>query len=186
MGCNWHLACSVLMQLFGRSQFLHWNRSVIFIYWIWQETNLWRALLYIRPIIVSFSCLLNLLCIKPARYTERRAKKRVYVHINLNLSVDHWEEPFHLCTVRTARRGPAVTVSINNFCYVVDTRGQTPAESDFQILEIARKLEMYGVRFHPAADREGTKINLSVAHMGLQVFQVTAALNPNVFLVHIS
>lgn len=51
-------------------------------------------------------------------------------------------------------------------------RGQTPAESDFQVLEIARKLEMYGVRFHPAADREGTKINLSVAHMGLQVFQV--------------
>lgn len=77
-------------------------------------------------------------------------------------------------------------MSINNFCYVVDTRGQTPAESDFQILEIARKLEMYGVRFHPAADREGTKINLSVAHMGLQVFQVTAALNPDVFLVHIS
>ncbi|CAL8273421.1 unnamed protein product, partial [Arctogadus glacialis] len=49
--------------------------------------------------------------------------------------------------------------------------GQTPAESDFQVLEIARKLEMYGVRFHPASDREGTKINLSVAHMGLQVFQ---------------
>lgn len=54
-------------------------------------------------------------------------------------------------------------------------RGQTPAESDFQILEIARKLEMYGVRFHPAADREGTKINLAVAHMGLQVFQVITA-----------
>ena len=53
------------------------------------------------------------------------------------------------------------------------SRGQTPAESDFQVLEIARKLEMYGVRFHPASDREGTKINLSVAHMGLQVFQVS-------------
>lgn len=37
---------------------------------------------------------------------------------------------------------------------------------------------MYGVRFHPAADREGTKINLAVSHMGLQVFQVTAALIP--------
>lgn len=56
------------------------------------------------------------------------------------------------------------------------SRGQTPAESDFQILEIARKLEMYGVRFHPAADREGTKINLAVSHMGLQVFQVSAAV----------
>ncbi|XP_061539315.1 FERM, ARHGEF and pleckstrin domain-containing protein 2 isoform X2 [Phycodurus eques] len=55
--------------------------------------------------------------------------------------------------------------------------GQTPAESDFQILEIARKLEMYGVRFHPAADREGTKINLAVAHMGLQVFQGQTKIN---------
>ncbi|XP_040895730.1 FERM, ARHGEF and pleckstrin domain-containing protein 2 isoform X4 [Toxotes jaculatrix] len=55
--------------------------------------------------------------------------------------------------------------------------GQTPAESDFQILEIARKLEMYGVRFHPAADREGTRINLAVAHMGLQVFQGNTKIN---------
>lgn len=57
-------------------------------------------------------------------------------------------------------------------CLLTPFSGQTPAESDFQILEIARKLEMYGVRFYPAADREGTKINLAVAHMGLQVFQV--------------
>ncbi|XP_036409653.1 FERM, ARHGEF and pleckstrin domain-containing protein 2-like [Megalops cyprinoides] len=55
--------------------------------------------------------------------------------------------------------------------------GQTPAESDFQVLEIARKLEMYGVRFHPAADREGTKINLTVAHLGLQVFQGNTKIN---------
>ncbi|XP_076846496.1 FERM, ARHGEF and pleckstrin domain-containing protein 2 [Brachyhypopomus gauderio] len=55
--------------------------------------------------------------------------------------------------------------------------GQTPAESDFQVLEIARKLEMYGVRFHPAADREGSKINLAVAHMGLQVFQGNTKIN---------
>ncbi|XP_010738086.1 FERM, ARHGEF and pleckstrin domain-containing protein 2 isoform X2 [Larimichthys crocea] len=55
--------------------------------------------------------------------------------------------------------------------------GHTPAESDFQILEIARKLEMYGVRFHPAADREGTKINLAVSHMGLQVFQGNTKIN---------
>lgn len=71
---------------------------------------------------------------------------------------------------------------ISLICYssaiVFFCRGQTPAESDFQILEIARKLDMYGVRFHPAADREGTKINLSVSHMGLQVFQVTTVLMP--------
>ncbi|XP_065812159.1 FERM, ARHGEF and pleckstrin domain-containing protein 2 [Labrus bergylta] len=55
--------------------------------------------------------------------------------------------------------------------------GQTPAESDFQILEIVRKLDMYGVRYHPASDREGTKINLAVSHMGLQVFQGNTKIN---------
>uniref|UniRef100_A0A4W3II60 FERM, ARHGEF and pleckstrin domain-containing protein 2 n=1 Tax=Callorhinchus milii TaxID=7868 RepID=A0A4W3II60_CALMI len=55
--------------------------------------------------------------------------------------------------------------------------GHTPAESDFQVLEIARKLEMYGIRFHPASDREGTKINLSVAHMGVLVFQGNVKIN---------
>ncbi|KAM9249951.1 FERM, ARHGEF and pleckstrin domain-containing protein 2 isoform 1-T1 [Dugong dugon] len=56
-------------------------------------------------------------------------------------------------------------------------RGQTPAESDFQVLEIARKLEMYGIRFHVASDREGTKINLAVSHMGVLVFQGTTKIN---------
>nr|XP_023396040.1 FERM, ARHGEF and pleckstrin domain-containing protein 2 isoform X3 [Loxodonta africana] len=55
--------------------------------------------------------------------------------------------------------------------------GQTPAESDFQVLEIARKLEMYGIRFHVASDREGTKINLAVSHMGVLVFQGTTKIN---------
>ncbi|XP_008827378.1 FERM, ARHGEF and pleckstrin domain-containing protein 2 [Nannospalax galili] len=55
--------------------------------------------------------------------------------------------------------------------------GQTPADSDFQVLEIARKLEMYGVRFHTASDREGTKINLTVSHMGVLVFQGTIKIN---------
>ncbi|XP_053511159.1 FERM, ARHGEF and pleckstrin domain-containing protein 2 isoform X2 [Artibeus jamaicensis] len=55
--------------------------------------------------------------------------------------------------------------------------GQTPAESDFQVLEVARKLEMYGIRFHKASDREGTKINLAVSHMGVLVFQGTTKIN---------
>jgi hypothetical protein len=57
------------------------------------------------------------------------------------------------------------------FCFV---SGQTPAESDFQLLEVARRLEMYGIRLHPAKDREGTKINLAVANTGILVFQVRA------------
>ncbi|XP_059541000.1 FERM, ARHGEF and pleckstrin domain-containing protein 1 isoform X4 [Myotis daubentonii] len=55
--------------------------------------------------------------------------------------------------------------------------GQTPAESDFQLLEIARKLEMYGIRLHPAKDREGTKINLAVANTGILVFQGFTKIN---------
>ncbi|KFW09161.1 FERM, RhoGEF and pleckstrin domain-containing protein 2, partial [Eurypyga helias] len=55
--------------------------------------------------------------------------------------------------------------------------GQTPADSDFQVLEIARKLEMYGIRFHLASDREGTKINLAVSHMGVLVFQGNTKIN---------
>ncbi|XP_036610465.1 FERM, ARHGEF and pleckstrin domain-containing protein 2 isoform X1 [Trichosurus vulpecula] len=55
--------------------------------------------------------------------------------------------------------------------------GQTPAESDFQVLEIARKLEMYGIKFHLASDREGTKIHLAVSHMGVLVFQGNTKIN---------
>ncbi|KAM9567154.1 FERM, ARHGEF and pleckstrin domain-containing protein 1 isoform 3-T3 [Guaruba guarouba] len=55
--------------------------------------------------------------------------------------------------------------------------GQTPAESDFQLLEIARRLEMYGIRLHPAKDREGTKINLAVANTGILVFQGHTKIN---------
>lgn len=55
--------------------------------------------------------------------------------------------------------------------YVV--RGQTPAESDYQLLEVARRLEMYGIRLNPAKDREGTRLGLTVAHTGVLVFQVS-------------
>ncbi|XP_075994071.1 FERM, ARHGEF and pleckstrin domain-containing protein 1-like [Genypterus blacodes] len=55
--------------------------------------------------------------------------------------------------------------------------GQTPAVSDYQLLEIARRLEMYGVRQHPAKDREGTKLSLAVAHTGVLVFQGYTKIN---------
>ncbi|XP_070801483.1 FERM, ARHGEF and pleckstrin domain-containing protein 2 [Pituophis catenifer annectens] len=55
--------------------------------------------------------------------------------------------------------------------------GETPAESDFQVLEIGRKLEMYGMRYHLASDREGTKINLAVSNMGILVFQGNIKIN---------
>ncbi|XP_036830431.1 FERM, ARHGEF and pleckstrin domain-containing protein 1 isoform X3 [Oncorhynchus mykiss] len=55
--------------------------------------------------------------------------------------------------------------------------GQTPAESDYQLLEVARRLELYGVRLHPAKDREGSKLSLAVAHTGVLVFQGHTKIN---------
>lgn len=55
--------------------------------------------------------------------------------------------------------------------------GQTPAESDYHLLEVARRLEMYGIRLHPAKDREGTRLSLAVAHTGVLVFQGQNKIN---------
>lgn len=55
--------------------------------------------------------------------------------------------------------------------------GQTPAESDYHLLEVARRLEMYGIRLHPTKDREGTKLSLTVAHTGVLVFQGHTKIN---------
>ncbi|KAM6253743.1 FERM domain-containing protein 7 [Porphyrio hochstetteri] len=55
--------------------------------------------------------------------------------------------------------------------------GKTPAESDIQLLDVARKLEMYGIRPHPASDGEGTQINLAVTHMGVLVLRGNTKIN---------
>ena len=52
------------------------------------------------------------------------------------------------------------------------SRGQAPGEADNQVLEVARRLEMYGIRPQPASDGEGTRINLAVTHAGVLVFRV--------------
>uniref|UniRef100_A0A672RE07 FERM, ARH/RhoGEF and pleckstrin domain protein 1 n=1 Tax=Sinocyclocheilus grahami TaxID=75366 RepID=A0A672RE07_SINGR len=49
--------------------------------------------------------------------------------------------------------------------------GQSPAGSDYRLLEVACRLEMYGIRLHPAKDREGSKLSLAVAHGSVLVFQ---------------
>eukprot|EP00111_Clytia_hemisphaerica_P018200 TCONS_00053826-protein len=50
-------------------------------------------------------------------------------------------------------------------------RGESPAESDHNMLEIARKIEMYGITLYPAQDSDGVKLNLAVYHSGILVFQ---------------
>ncbi|XP_034149408.1 FERM domain-containing protein 7 [Esox lucius] len=56
-------------------------------------------------------------------------------------------------------------------------RGQTPGQADCQLLEVARKLDMYGIRPQAASDGEGTKINLAVTHSGVLVFQGNTKIN---------
>ncbi|KAG7497821.1 FERM domain-containing protein 7 [Solea senegalensis] len=56
-------------------------------------------------------------------------------------------------------------------------RGVSPADSDIQLLEVARKLDMYGIRPHPAHDGEGMRINLAVTHSGVLVFQGNTKIN---------
>jgi len=55
--------------------------------------------------------------------------------------------------------------------------GQSPAEADLNLLETARRCELYGMKMHPAKDHEGVPLNLSVAHMGLVVFQNYTKIN---------
>ncbi|KAA0716202.1 FERM, ARHGEF and pleckstrin domain-containing protein 1 [Triplophysa tibetana] len=55
--------------------------------------------------------------------------------------------------------------------------GQTPAVSDKHMLEAACRLEMYGMRLHPAKDRDGTRLCLAAAHNGVLVFQGHTRIN---------
>ncbi|XP_077987810.1 FERM, ARHGEF and pleckstrin domain-containing protein 2-like isoform X2 [Glandiceps talaboti] len=55
--------------------------------------------------------------------------------------------------------------------------GQTPADADFNLLDIARRLEMYGVRQHPAKDHDGVRLDLAIAHMGVLVFHNGTKIN---------
>ncbi|XP_051924543.1 FERM domain-containing protein 7 [Hippocampus zosterae] len=56
-------------------------------------------------------------------------------------------------------------------------RGLSAAESDVHLLELARKLDMYGIRPQSASDGEGARINLAVTHSGVLVFQGNAKIN---------
>lgn len=55
--------------------------------------------------------------------------------------------------------------------------GLSPADADYMLLDVARKVELYGVKIHTAKDHEGVALNLAVAHMGLHVFQNFTKIN---------
>ena len=58
-----------------------------------------------------------------------------------------------------------------------DSRGQLPADADLNLLDTARKVELYGIKMHSAKDHEQVNLNLSVAHMGILVFQNITKIN---------
>jgi len=55
--------------------------------------------------------------------------------------------------------------------------GQSSAEADLNLLETARRCELYGVKMHLAKDHEGVPLHLAVAHMGVLVFQNYTKIN---------
>ena len=52
-------------------------------------------------------------------------------------------------------------------------RGQAAADADSHLLDIARRVESYGIRTSPAVDPDQTDINLAVTHMGVLVLRVS-------------
>lgn len=55
--------------------------------------------------------------------------------------------------------------------------GQSPAEAEFNFLEHAKRLEMYGISLHQGKDSSGRDIQLGVTSIGLVVFQERLKIN---------
>ncbi|GFN79958.1 Ferm, rhogef and pleckstrin domain-containing protein 1-like [Plakobranchus ocellatus] len=55
--------------------------------------------------------------------------------------------------------------------------GESPTECDLNLLDTARKVELYGVKMQNAKDHEGVSLNLAVAHLGVLVFQHFTKIN---------
>ncbi|CAB4063000.1 FARP2 [Lepeophtheirus salmonis] len=51
--------------------------------------------------------------------------------------------------------------------------GQSPAEADLNLLETARRCELYGTKMHAAKDHDGMPLNLAVAHMDTGCYRDT-------------
>ncbi|XP_044170655.1 FERM, ARHGEF and pleckstrin domain-containing protein 2-like isoform X1 [Acropora millepora] len=63
--------------------------------------------------------------------------------------------------------------NINSFLI----RNLSPADADYNLLDVARRLEMYGVILYPAKDKDRVELFLAAAHMGVLVFQDGSKIN---------
>ncbi|XP_060083379.1 FERM, ARHGEF and pleckstrin domain-containing protein 2-like [Ylistrum balloti] len=55
--------------------------------------------------------------------------------------------------------------------------GESPAEAESSLLDTARKVDTYGVKLCPAKDHENVSLHLSIAHVGILVFQLHTKIN---------
>ncbi|PAA46793.1 hypothetical protein BOX15_Mlig019115g1, partial [Macrostomum lignano] len=55
--------------------------------------------------------------------------------------------------------------------------GLTPEDAEYSLLDTVRKVDLYGIRLHPARDRDSLPLSLAVAHTGVLVFQGTVRIN---------
>ncbi|EDW76939.1 uncharacterized protein Dwil_GK13061 [Drosophila willistoni] len=56
-------------------------------------------------------------------------------------------------------------------------RGQLPADAEYNYLEHAKRLELYGIDLHKATDSNGKELQLGVSAVGLLVFQHSLRIN---------
>ncbi|EPB73714.1 FERM central domain protein [Ancylostoma ceylanicum] len=56
-------------------------------------------------------------------------------------------------------------------------RGQSPAEAEFNFLDHAKRLDMYGVELFPARDGKGLPIGIGVNSYGMVIFHEGAKIN---------
>lgn len=56
-------------------------------------------------------------------------------------------------------------------------RGQLPADAEYNYLEHAKRLEMYGIDMHQAMDSDRNELQLGVSANGLLVFQNKLRMN---------
>ncbi|XP_028405562.1 FERM, ARHGEF and pleckstrin domain-containing protein 1-like [Dendronephthya gigantea] len=56
-------------------------------------------------------------------------------------------------------------------------KGEDPSDVDRNILDVARRLDTYGITLYPCRAQDNAALNLSVAHMGVIVFQDKTRIN---------
>ena len=56
-------------------------------------------------------------------------------------------------------------------------RGQSPSEADINLIETARRCELYGIKLAPVKDHKGVSFNLAVIHSGVMIYQNMSKVN---------